>query len=76
MIVLNLIALCLDYHKAGSLYIKVTGIINVFFVILFTFEAAAKIIGLGHRFYFHNTDNIFDFIIVITSLTAVIFERF
>jgi len=44
-------------------------------MVLFAFEAVAKILGLGHKFYFRKTDNIFDFIIVISSLAAIIFEQ-
>ena len=72
MICLNLIVLCLDYHNASETYIRVMRIINLIFVVLFTFEAVAKIIGLGYEFYFRKRDNIFDFVIVISSLIAII----
>jgi len=74
MIVLNLIVLCVDYHHASQNYIEFLARINIFFVILFTFEAAAKITGLGIEYYFRRSDNIFDFFIVISSVIALYFD--
>ena len=64
MICLNIIVLCVDYYRANQILLNSLEIINIFFVVLFAFEAFAKITGLGLKFYFKSNDNIFDFFIV------------
>jgi voltage-gated sodium channel type V alpha len=70
IISLNSIFLCIDcYESPPTLsYVIKTG--NIIFVSIFALEAVLKLIGFGIRYYFLDTWNIFDFIIVILSLLA------
>jgi hypothetical protein len=70
IISLNSIFLCIDcYESPPTLsYVIKTG--NIIFVSIFAMEAVLKLIGFGIRYYFLDTWNIFDFIIVILSLLA------
>ena len=71
MILMNTLALCMDYYGSGDTYSEVLGIANYFFIGTFTLEAVLKLTGLGFKFYFVEAWNIFDFTIVVLSLIAV-----
>jgi hypothetical protein len=43
---------------------------NLIFVIIFAVEASIKLIGLGVDLYFDNSQNIFDFILVVVSFAG------
>jgi voltage-gated sodium channel type IV alpha len=49
--------------------------INIFFTAIFFFEAVMKIVGLGWKFYFRDPWNIFDFVIVITSILTISLDK-
>ena len=70
-ILLNTVMLCMDYNKASESYLFVMLICNIIFVVIFTVESIMKLIGLGPRFYFSQGSNVFDFIIVISSLLTL-----
>ena len=57
-----------DYWKNTQAYA------NSVFLIIFTFEAAFKIIGLGFFEYVKDGFNLFDFLIVISGFVEVIFQ--
>lgn len=71
MILLNTLALCMDYYGSTETYELVLGVANNVFVGIFTLEAILKLSGLGPRYYFLEAWNIFDCSIVILSLIAV-----
>lgn len=71
MILLNTLALCMDFYGATETYEFVLSIANNVFVGIFTLEAVLKLSGLGPRYYFLEAWNIFDFTIVLLSLIAV-----
>ena len=68
---LNTLFLCLDYHGAPHGLAKTIEIGNFIFISIFALEAVLKLIGLGLRFYFLDTWNRFDFLIVILSILAI-----
>lgn len=68
---LNTIFLCIDFHGEPSVLAKVIEIGNIIFISIFAFEALLKLIGFGPRYYFLDTWNRFDFIIVILSIIAI-----
>ena len=47
-------------------------IINYIFTIIFTSEAAIRIIGTGYRNYFDDGWNMFDFIVATGSLAGIL----
>ena len=61
----------MDYYNEPALYAKILQIINYVFVAVFTIEAIFKLIAFGHKFYFLENWNKFDFIIVVLSLIAL-----
>ena len=61
---LNTLFLCLDYHGAPHGLAKTIEIGNFIFISIFALEAVLKLIGLGLRFYFLDTWNRFDFLIL------------
>ena len=70
-IALNTLFLCLDYHGAPQGLVKTIEIGNFIFISIFAVEAVLKLIGLGLRFYFLDTWNRFDFLIVLLSIIAI-----
>jgi hypothetical protein len=58
----------MEVSYASDNYKKCLEISNYVFVVLFLIEAVLKLIGLGPSFYFKNTQNQFDFAIVILSM--------
>jgi hypothetical protein len=68
---LNTLFLCLDYHGAPRILAKTIEIGNFIFISVFTLEAVLKLIGLGLKYYFLDTWNRFDFLIVILSILAI-----
>lgn len=71
IIALNTLFLCLDYHGAPLGLAKTIEIGNMIFISIFTLEAILKLIGLGVKYYFLDTWNRFDFIIVLLSILAM-----
>lgn len=70
VIVLNTIAMCMEFYGAPQKYIYALSVANQVFVIIFTLEAVIKLIGLGTTYYFYIDWNKFDFSIVIVSLVS------
>jgi hypothetical protein len=68
---LNTLFLCLDYDGAPYGLAKTIEIGNIIFISIFALEACLKLLGLGLRFYFLDTWNRFDFLIVILSIIAM-----
>jgi len=57
LIMMNTVALCMEISYASAPYKKGLEITNIIFVVLFAIEAVLKLIGLGPKFYFKNTQN-------------------
>ncbi|OAF68518.1 Sodium channel protein type 4 subunit alpha B [Intoshia linei] len=74
LIVINTIIMTIEHYRQRITYSVVIEIANVLFTTTFLMEAIVKIIGMRWH-YFRQGWNIFDFIIVITSILSVIFEE-
>ncbi|XP_073235068.1 voltage-dependent L-type calcium channel subunit alpha-1D-like [Porites lutea] len=72
-IVLNAIVLMVSYDGASPEYEKVLSNLNTAFTFVFLSEAILKLIAFRQN-YFRDFWNVFDFIIVITTLVGVILE--
>jgi len=75
VIILNTVILCLDKypeHDPTTLYIF--SLFNLAFTFVFTVELVLKVIGLGLRTFLDDGFNIFDLVIVITSIYGIILE--
>lgn len=70
VISLNTLFLCIDYFGEPGAFSAVIQDGNIVFISFFALEAALKLIGFGPRFYFLDTWNRFDFLIVILSIIA------
>lgn len=71
IIMINTLFLCMDYTDDSPDYSNALQIGNIIFVSIFAAEAAMKMIAHGIKFYFLETWNKFDFVIVILSLIAL-----
>lgn len=72
-IVLNTVCLAIVWYRMDPLYVMIMEIINWAFMIIFALEAIIKLVALGCD-YFNNGWNIFDFVVVIGSLVAVLLD--
>lgn len=66
-IVLNMITLGLHYEDASPLMLDILFYSNLVFTAVFAMESTLKIIGMG-KLYFYSKWNIFDFIVVLSSI--------
>jgi len=70
-ICINTLVLMIKWYDEPVGVSQTTEIINDSLVVIFTFEAVIKILGLG-TYYFSDAWNIFDFIIVVGALVGII----
>lgn len=66
-IVLNTVVMALIWHDEPDIVPKFVEVANYVFLVIFTVEAAIKIVAF-RKLYFHSSWNIFDFTIVIITL--------
>ncbi|GMF17965.1 unnamed protein product [Phytophthora fragariaefolia] len=71
-IMFNTFFMCLTYFGEEDLYSRIIDYANVFFTVVFALEAAIKIAGLG-RYYWKESWNIFDFVVVVGSCFGMIY---
>lgn len=71
VIMINTLFLCMDYTDDSDSYSNALQTGNIVFVSIFAVEAAMKMLAHGIKFYFLETWNKFDFVIVILSLIAL-----
>jgi hypothetical protein len=69
-IAINTVFICLDYYDSPTTYSLVIDYANYVFVSIFGCEALFKIIAHG-KFYFLDSWNIFDFVIVVLSFITI-----
>lgn len=74
-IVVNILVMCVDWADMDDDVENVLDKINLGFTILFAIEAAIKLLALDIR-YFYEAWNIFDFLIVVSSLLEEFLEEF
>ncbi|NXO30953.1 SCN5A protein, partial [Cisticola juncidis] len=73
LICLNMITMMVETYEQSETKTNILSKINIFFVTIFTLEFVLKFLAL-RRHYFLNAWNIFDFVVVIMSLVALIFS--
>ena len=71
VIVLNMIAMCIDYYNNPGAVTQFSTTSNIFFTSIFVCEAIIKLIGLG-KYYFYNPWNDFDFAVVLFSVAGLL----
>ncbi|RLN86576.1 hypothetical protein BBJ28_00004388 [Nothophytophthora sp. Chile5] len=71
-IMLNTFMMGLTYFGEEDLYARIIESANVFFTLLFALEAVIKVVGLG-RYYWKESWNIFDFVVVLGSCFGMIY---
>jgi hypothetical protein len=70
-IMVNTLALCLDYSNVSEKLSRALNATNIVCLIFFTVEAILKLTGFGPRFYFSDSWNRFDFsILILSAITA------
>ena len=75
IIICNTIVLCMDkYPEHDPQILAIFKICNLLFTIVFTCELILKFVALGFRPFFRDGFNIFDFIIVFTSIQGIVLE--
>ena len=71
-VAINMVVLCIEYYGSPYWYRTMLEIFNVVFVVLFAFEALIKLIGFGVWLYFSDSQNKFDFFLVLVSIIGVV----
>jgi len=67
VILLNMMTMAIEHYEQPQKLEDVLFIINQIFITIFTLECAMKIIALRH-YYFREPWNVFDFVVVISSI--------
>ncbi|NWI86789.1 SCN5A protein, partial [Pitta sordida] len=71
LICLNMIMMMVETYEQSATKTNVLNKINILFVVIFTSECVLKLVALRH-YYFSNAWNIFDLVVVIMSLIALL----
>jgi hypothetical protein len=71
----NTLVLCLTWYGQDSKVDKITDIINYVFMAIFTIECVLKLVAIRTA-YFKEAWNIFDFIVVLTTLVILVIGFF
>ncbi|NXX83191.1 SCN5A protein, partial [Urocolius indicus] len=71
LICLNMIMMMVETHGQSDVKTNVLNKINILFVAIFTAECVLKLVAL-RQYYFSNAWNIFDLVVVIMSLIALL----
>ncbi|XP_010076057.1 PREDICTED: sodium channel protein type 5 subunit alpha-like [Pterocles gutturalis] len=71
LICLNMLAMMVETSEQSDLKTNILKKINIFFVAIFTAECVLKLVAL-RQYYFSNAWNIFDLVVVIMSLIALL----
>uniref|UniRef100_P22002-4 Isoform 4 of Voltage-dependent L-type calcium channel subunit alpha-1C n=1 Tax=Rattus norvegicus TaxID=10116 RepID=P22002-4 len=75
LILLNTICLAMQHYGQSCLFKIAMNILNMLFTGLFTVEMILKLIAFKPKGYFSDPSNVFDFLIVIGSIIAVILSE-
>lgn len=71
VIVMNTITMVIVHHGSSEEFNFTLDVFNTIFVGFFTVEAILKLIGYGFTYYFSQSENIFDFVLVLLSIVSV-----
>jgi len=69
IILLNMVAMALEYNKMPSTLDDALAYVNLMFVSVFTMECFMKLLAL-RWYYFKEPWNVFDFVIVVVSVIS------
>jgi hypothetical protein len=72
LIVINAALLASEHYRQPSWWTQTLAIANLWFAIFFLIEIILKIIGKGCRRFVHDTFNLFDLLVVCTSMGEII----
>jgi len=72
IIIMNSITIAIEYEGSSSTYSEVLKVFNYFFTAIFIIECVLKLLANGIYRYFFVGWNIFDFIVVISSIIDLI----
>lgn len=73
IILLNMVQMCMEHHNASKGFEFAMEWANLVFSIIYTVEAAIKLIG-HRKFYFYKSWNVFDFVIVCAAWFGMIID--
>merc|ERR1719422_3028888 len=73
LIFLNMVSMGIEHFDQSRTVTFVLEICNALFTTIFSLEATVKIIGLRHH-YFTTAWNLFDFVLVISSIVGIVME--
>mmetsp|Transcript_62096 Transcript_62096/g.110645 ORF Transcript_62096/g.110645 Transcript_62096/m.110645 type:complete len:1592 (-) Transcript_62096:106-4881(-) len=74
VILLNMLAMMLDYYQQPATWTDTLAVTNVIFVAIFACEAALKIVGYGLHGYLTDSWNRFDLFLVVVSIVMLPFD--
>jgi hypothetical protein len=75
VIIANTLVLCCDKYPAYPPEVRIyLDIANIVFTVIFTAELILKLIALGIRPFMKDGFNIFDAVIVVTSIQGIVIE--
>eukprot|EP00286_Rhodomonas_abbreviata_P000788 CAMPEP_0181288586 /NCGR_PEP_ID=MMETSP1101-20121128/414_1 /TAXON_ID=46948 /ORGANISM="Rhodomonas abbreviata, Strain Caron Lab Isolate" /LENGTH=992 /DNA_ID=CAMNT_0023392723 /DNA_START=425 /DNA_END=3403 /DNA_ORIENTATION=+ len=74
VILLNVVTMVLKTHDQDPCFAAVLFWVNVVFTTIFLLESIIKLVGLGFRWYFLDTWNLFDFVIVVLSIATIVLD--
>ncbi|KAJ1465146.1 hypothetical protein T484DRAFT_1866210, partial [Baffinella frigidus] len=73
-IFLNIIFMAFKLHDMSDCYRAFLFYSNVVFTSVFIMEAFTKIAGLGPKWYFYDMWNLFDFVVVLLSISLTVID--
>ena len=73
VILLNMVQMCMEHHNASAEFNEAMWWANLVFSIIYTVEAAIKLIG-HRKFYFYKSWNVFDFVIVVAAWFGMVID--
>lgn len=73
VILLNMVQMMAEHHNASQDFTDAMEYINLVLSVIYTIEAAIKIIG-HRKFYFYRSWNVFDFVIVVAAWFGMIID--
>jgi voltage-dependent calcium channel L type alpha-1D len=71
-IIANTIILAIKWYDEPKSVSSITELLNFILTIIFTIEAGIKLYALGPKFYFKDSWNVFDFIIVCGAMIGAV----
>ncbi|KAH3854426.1 hypothetical protein DPMN_096968 [Dreissena polymorpha] len=75
IILLNMLTMTMEHHEQSKEFTAALFWVNLVFIIIFTAECVIKLIGL-RQFYFKIPWNVFDFVVVISSILALALDDY